>query len=275
MKTRLLMITGIIIVLVFLIGFTYYITDSTVTTETEQECDMGIQRETYSLDFENVTYRNEYVIKNGCVDGISHNEDMDSLVINFYKTQNGMIQIILPEFLYDLKPKTDHVVLSDGEEITFEQLAPSALLINFTENTRTIEIIDFSQTSEPEIPDSLKIPNEKRDAKLAAGYKLYPGVGWVHPDAQGNLQPIYKYNPDNSGELILDIDSMIQVQKILNKCEYAQKLRTGEIPAQNPDGSYNAITGELRFYNNGSHSIDSNTCDWVNLLDEGILENEN
>jgi hypothetical protein len=51
--------------------------------------------------------------------------------------------------------------------------------------------------------------NAERDAKLAAGYKLYPGVGWVHPDDLGNQQPIYRDNPNNPGELVLDIDAMI------------------------------------------------------------------
>ena len=61
-----------------------------------------------------------------------------------------------------------------------------------------------------QVTDSLKIPNAERDAKLAAGYKLYPGVGWVHQDDLGNQQPIYRDNPNNPGELILDLDAMIE-----------------------------------------------------------------
>ncbi len=67
----------------------------------------------------------------------------------------------------------------------------------------------IQENPEPDVTDSLKISNAERDAKLAAGYKLYPGVGWVHPDDLGNQQPIYKDNPDNPGELILVIDAMI------------------------------------------------------------------
>jgi len=144
MKTSILMIVMIIIIsAVTSIGFTYYMTDSDYSSETEQECDLGIHTAQYSLDFGNVTYRNQYAIKNGCINEISHDKDVNSLVINFYKAKDGMIQITLPEFLYDVRPKSEHVVLADGEEITFEQLAPSALRINFTENTKTIEIIDF------------------------------------------------------------------------------------------------------------------------------------
>jgi len=61
-----------------------------------------------------------------------------------------------------------------------------------------------------QVTDSLTIPNAERDAKLAAGYKLYPGVGWVHPDDQGSQKPIYGDNPNNPGELVLDIDAMIK-----------------------------------------------------------------
>jgi hypothetical protein len=80
------------------------------------------------------------------------------------------------------------------------------------------------------------------------------------------VEPIYRNNPNNSGELILDIDAMQQVQKILNKCDYVQKLESGEIPAQNLDGSYNIVTSSLRFYNNGTHYIDSSSCDWIDSL---------
>lgn len=82
-----------------------------------------------------------------------------------------------------------------------------------------------------------------------------------------HVGPIYRNDPNNSGELILDIDAMQQVQKILDKCEYVQKLESGEIPSRNPDGSYNIVTSSLRFYNNGTHYIDTNFCKWVDSLE--------
>jgi len=81
------------------------------------------------------------------------------------------------------------------------------------------------------------------------------------------VEPIYVNNPNNPEELILDIDSMIQVQKILDKCDYIQKLESGEIPARNSDGSYNIIRGDLPFFNNGTHYIDSNDCEWIDSLE--------
>lgn len=84
---------------------------------------------------------------------------------------------------------------------------------------------------------------------------------------QLHVDPIYIKNPNNPKELILDVDSMMQVQKILDKCDYKQKLESGEISAKNPDGSFNAITGSLRFYNNGTHYIDSNTCKWIDSFE--------
>jgi len=178
MKTKFLVIIVIIMSTVISVSVTYYMIDSNHPSKTEQECDLGIHTAKYSINFGNVTYRNQYAIKNGCINEISHDKDVNSLVINFYKAKDGMFQITLPEFLYEVRPRSEHVVLADGEEITFEQLAPSALRINFTENTKTIEIIDFTSTSEPDVT-SLKIPNAERDAKLAAGYKPFPGVDWV------------------------------------------------------------------------------------------------
>ena len=124
MKSRLLMIVVIVVSAVISISFTYYMTDSDDYSETKQECDLGIHTAQYSLDFGNVTYRDKYAIKNGCINEILHDKDVNSLVINFYKAKDGMIQITLPEFLYDVRPRSEHVVLADGEEITFEQLAP-------------------------------------------------------------------------------------------------------------------------------------------------------
>ncbi|MGY5146592.1 MAG: hypothetical protein ACW9W4_01125 [Candidatus Nitrosopumilus sp. bin_7KS] len=144
---------------------------------------------------------------------------------------------------------------------------------NYALNILDDDVMDYLKNniclkkSEPDIIDSLKIPNIERDAKLDAGYKLYPGVGWVHPDDLGIQNPIYMDNPNNPDELILDIDSMIQVQKILDKCDYVQKLELGEIPTQNPDGSHNAVTSSLRLYNNGTHYIDTNTCKWVDSFE--------
>lgn len=84
---------------------------------------------------------------------------------------------------------------------------------NVTVSLENIESVIFTfsviGTNPQKVTDSLKIPNAERDAKLAAGYKLYPGVGWVHPDDQGHQQPIYRDDPNNPGELVLDLDAMI------------------------------------------------------------------
>lgn len=86
-------------------------------------------------------------------------------------------------------------------------------------------------------------------------------------ELQLNVDPQYIKNPHNYAELILDIDAMIQVQKIFDKCDYKQKLEFGEIPSRNQDGSFNAITGSLHFFNNGTHYIDSNICKWIDSFD--------
>lgn len=91
--------------------------------------------------------------------------------------------------------------------------------------------------------------------------------GHVPSVNQKTTEPIYTKNPSNPDELILDLDAMMQVQKILDKCDYRQKLESGEISWWNPDGSFNAITGSLRFFNNGTHYIDSNTCEWIDSFE--------
>ena len=73
-----------------------------------------------------------------------------------------------------------------------------------------LSIMDNAYAQE-KVVDSLKIPNAERDIKLAAGFELYPGVGWVAPD-RVKIDPIYTINPnDRGGDLILDVDAMMKI----------------------------------------------------------------
>jgi hypothetical protein len=96
--------------------------------------------------------------------------------------------------------------------------------------------------------------NSERDTKLAAGYKLYPGVGWVHPDDLGNQKPIYKTHPNNSSELILDLDAMLQYQKVLDWC-HRESLGLG-------------VFDIGLSFNNETHFIDNNNCKWKKIENE-------
>lgn len=98
-------------------------------------------------------------------------------------------------------------------------------------------------------------------------YSFPFGMTQEEIENQIHADPIYVENPNDTDELILDIDSMIHVQKILDKCNYIQKLESGEIPWENPDGSFNVIRGDLPFFNNGTHYIDSDICKWINSLE--------
>ena len=82
------------------------------------------------------------------------------------------------------------------------------------------------------VTDSLSIPNAERDIKLAAGYKLYPGVGWVSPEDQlRQIEPIYRENP-STGENVLDLDAMIERSKEIEHAETSgnmtQKFMLGD-----------------------------------------------
>ncbi|QMU55184.1 MAG: hypothetical protein GKS07_10005 [Nitrosopumilus sp.] len=243
MNTRILIIIVTIASTMMLIGFTYYSTDFTFS-ETEQECDMGIHTAYYGLDFANSTYRNQYVIKNGCVDEISHNQDEHSLMITFHKTEDGTIRITLPEFLYDLRPRSEHVVLSDDPHVEFEQLVASALQINFTENTKNIEIVDFMSTSEF---SNMTVHNADKDAALQIKKILY------HCNTDENIiGTVYEFL--NSTHYI-DSD-ICEWQKdfvladILEKCE--QIKQTGTFGGF----AYGAS------WQNSTYYIDNNICEW-------------
>ena len=89
----------------------------------------------------------------------------------------------------------------------------------------------FIHTSK--VTDSLSIPNTERDIKLAAGYKLYPGVGWVSPEDQlRQVEPIYRENP-STGENVLDLDAMIEGSKEMEHAEtfgnMTQKFMPGDL----------------------------------------------
>jgi len=72
------------------------------------------------------------------------------------------------------------------------------------------------------VTDSLTIPNAERDLKLANGYKLYPGLGWIDPTKVKEVEPVYRINPD-TGDKVLDLDAMIE------KSEKSKTIETSVI----------------------------------------------
>jgi len=95
------------------------------------------------------------------------------------------------------------------------------------------------------ITDSLTIPNAERDLKLDAGYKLYPGIGWVAPADQNTMEAIYTDNPE-TGERILDLDAMItkskQVRITETSFDWIQKIMNlFTIPLAEAGDGYNQI----------------------------------
>ena len=244
MKTRVAVIIGIVASIMMLIGFTYYTTDFTKSSETEQECDMEIRRAQYTLDFANSTYRNQYVIKDGCVSEISHNPEQRSLVISFHKTRDGTIQIILPEFFYESRPKSEHIVLADGKQTEFEQLAPSALQINFTENTKTLKIIDFMST--PEFT-SITVDNSDKNNMVQIKKILY------FCDAN-ERKPGHIYQFSNSTHYI---DSDI--------CEWQKNSVLIDIVDRCDQINQTGTFGGFAYgasWQNSTHYIDNFTCEW-------------
>ena len=54
-----------------------------------------------------------------------------------------------------------------------------------------------------------------------------------------------------------------RLQRVLDHCESQRKFAAGEIPERNADGSFNAIDLPGLSYQNGTHFIDNNTCEWM------------
>jgi len=52
------------------------------------------------------------------------------------------------------------------------------------------------------------------------------------------------------------------LQRVLDHCEIQRKLATGEIPERNADGSENGIDHIYLIYQNDTHYIDNNKCEW-------------
>ena len=244
MKIRVTIIIGTVASTVMLIIFTYYAIDFTKFSETEQECDMEIHQAQYYLDFANSTYRNQYTIKNGCIYEILHNHDEHSLVISFHKTHDGTIQIILPEFFYELRPSSEHIVLVDGQQTEFEQLAPSTLQINFTENTKTIEIIDFMSTSEF---NNVTVHNSDKEAIIQIKKILY----YCSTDG---YKPALVYTFSNSTHYI---DSDI--------CEWQKDSTLVDIIDRCDQINQTGTFGGFAYgasWQNSTHYIDNRICEW-------------
>lgn len=83
-----------------------------------------------------------------------------------------------------------------------------------------------------------------------AGYKLFPGVGWVHPNDTANVEPIYIEHPENPGEMILDLDAMIAVMEDDFELEFESLPR----PAQSMDGVHNTNFTEACHSSNTIHA---------------------
>lgn len=180
--------------------------------------------------FDAEEYSVNYFVVNGNTDNIEMDIPLDMI--------DGVFMIYVNDQVVD-----DERVTIDGNKV----------IVNYGQNIESVKLMGFH--------DLGGLENENIVYSLPFGMTQQDIENLIH------VEPIYIKNLNNPEELILDIDSMIQVQKILDKCTRIQKLESGEIPARNPDGSYNVVTGSLPFYNNGTHYIDSNYCKWVDSLE--------
>ena len=59
-----------------------------------------------------------------------------------------------------------------------------------------------------------------------------------------------------------EYNSSRQIQPVLDHCDYQKKIESGEIPERNEDGSWNVVDAIGLFYQNSTHYIDNNICEW-------------
>lgn len=85
-------------------------------------------------------------------------------------------------------------------------------------------------------------------AKVSFDDPVY-SVPFSSSENEYHIDPIYIENPNNPGELILDIDAMQLVQKILKDCGLPK---------------YEGFAYGLE-YSNGTHYIDNNSCKWQKI----------
>ncbi len=101
----------------------------------------------YEVKKGDTIFGSQYQIFGGEANEILYDKDSNSLIVLFEESEKGYIQIIIPIGLLhsvDQSPFT-YFVMVDGEEVTFEQLSPIILKIQFEEGTKQIEIIGTSR----------------------------------------------------------------------------------------------------------------------------------
>lgn len=54
----------------------------------------------------------------------------------------------------------------------------------------------------------------------------------------------------------------LQLKKVVEHCDYQKKIESGEIPERNEDGSWNVADSIGLTYQNSTHYIDNNICEW-------------
>ena len=101
------------------------------------------------------------------------------------------------------------------------------------------------------------------DAKAmkAAGYKLFPGMGWVNANEHANVSPIYMDHPSNPGEMILDLDAM---QASIEKNQKSQKPEKGVFPSHRNGYNMAAVKDDpnTMTYFNGYWKVPAEPASW-------------
>lgn len=147
-KNKQFLIFGIMAIVFTIILINFAIPDKMKIKETDFQPQnptaIGVPS-TYQID----SFEISTIIINGSINSITKRDDTNSILVEIDPIDQGNLTIKIPKTM--LKPLNDDYskflffVLSDGEEITYEQLDSETIKINFKNNTQKIEIIGASR----------------------------------------------------------------------------------------------------------------------------------
>lgn len=150
MKNKTFLILGVIAIVIAasLVSFNLLNLNQKETEEQEIEkskSDSAIHYFTYQID----SFEVPTTIVNGSINTITKNDDTNSILVEITTLNQGYLIIQIPKTmlkaLNDDYSKFYFIIISDGEETSYEQIDAETIKINFKHNAKKIEIIGASQ----------------------------------------------------------------------------------------------------------------------------------
>lgn len=148
MKNKQFLIFGIVAIILIIILIDFVISDKMEIKDNDlqtQNSDSLEGTHTYHID----SFEISTTVINGSIHSITKLDDSNSILVEIDPFDQGNLTIKIPKTMLkainDDYSKFSFFVLSDGEEITYEQIDSETIKINFQNNTKKIEILGTSR----------------------------------------------------------------------------------------------------------------------------------